>query len=208
MTTPLFRLPLLLLPLLASCGSEPPAREEPLTAEMEDRRELVRQPKSEWTPENAPRKLDIRFLTERSRIRKGEAFKYRLEMQNVGREPLMIEETAPSFLKDGSLCGAGVFQIHVTPPGGKERRLLCSPAEDAAVASSTAPAREAGSGLALSLKPGEYLLTRGGGTPTWFRELRSKTALSALGKHRLKAVYAPAGGFKAVSNTVDVEVVP
>ena len=68
-------------------------------------------------------------------------------MRNVGREPLPFKETAPSFIKEGSLCGANGFKFYATPPGGRERLLPCKP--------STA---EPGSGLELTLLPGEYLV--------------------------------------------------
>jgi hypothetical protein len=91
-----FWLGLLLLPLLSSCrNDEAPAA--PLTAEQKDRKDLLRQPKQEWKPGSASRKLNVLLLTDKAKIRKGEAFRYRLEMQNVGREPLPFKEAAPSI---------------------------------------------------------------------------------------------------------------
>lgn len=212
MNTPLAwkqrRLGLLLLPLLVSCGNDRAAAPAaPLTAEQKDRRELLRQPKQEWKPENTPRKLNILLLTDKNKIRKGAAFRYRLEMQNAGREPLSFKETAPSFIKDGSLCGSSGFKFYATPPGGKERLLPCKPRGAAEVQASTAPAKEPESGLELDLPSGEYLLTRGSGPASPFRELQTKFRFETLGTYRLRAVYAPAGGLRAVSNTVTLEVV-
>ncbi|MDD5304403.1 MAG: hypothetical protein PHS14_15000 [Elusimicrobia bacterium] len=198
---------LLLLPLAGACrNDQTSAPAAPPTAEQKDRRELLRQPKQEWKPENTPRKLNMLLLTDKAKIRKGAAFRYRLEMQNVGREPLSFKETAPSFIKDGSLCGANAFKFYAVPPGGKERLLPCKAPD--AVRPSTAPAGEPESGLELDLQPGEYLLTRGSGPGGPFRELQTAFRFDALGTYRLKAVYAPAGGFRAVSNTVALEVVP
>lgn len=196
---------LLLLPLLISCrNDEAPAT--PLTAEQKDRKDLLRQPKQEWKPENAARKLNVLLLTDKAKIRKGEAFHYRLEMQNVGREPLSFKEAAPSFTKYGSLCGSSGYSFYATPPGGKERLLPCKPT--AAANASTGPAPEPESGLDLALLPGEYLLTRGPVPASRFRDLQTSFLFDALGTYRLKAVYFPAGGLRAVSNTVVLEVVP
>lgn len=194
---------LFLFPLIVSCRAEPaPAPAAPVTAEQQDRKDLLRQPKQAWKPEDAPRKLNILLLTDKAKIRKGEPFRYRLEMQNVGREPLLFKEAAPSFTKDGSLCGSNGFKFYAAPPGGKERLLPCS------VQLSTASAAPPESGLELTLLPGEYLLTRGPGRAAGFRDLRAAFAFEAPGTYRLKAVYAPAGGVRAVSNTVALEVVP
>ena len=128
MTTPLprreLRLALLLLPFLAACRGEPAPAPAPLTAEQKDHKELSRQPSQEWTPSNTPRKLNILFLLDKNRIRKGETFRYRLEMQNLGQEPLAFKEAAPSFIKDGSLCGSGDIKLYAAPPDGKE--TLCT----------------------------------------------------------------------------------
>lgn len=201
------RLGLLLLPLIASCRREQPPPAAPLTAQEQDRKDLVRSPKRAWEPENAARKLNLLLLTDKARIRVGEAFRYRLEMRNAGREPLPFKETAPSFIKDGSLCGDTAFRFHATPPGGKERLLECRP-KAAGVQASTAPAAIPESGLDLTLPPGEYLLTRGSGAAAGFRELRTSFVFDSPGVYRLKAVYAPEGGPRSVSNTVALEVVP
>ncbi|MCR4295737.1 MAG: hypothetical protein NUW21_09405 [Elusimicrobia bacterium] len=202
--SPILKACLLLLPFLVSCRNEPPP---PLTAEQKDRRELLRQPREDWKPGSSARKLSIQLLAERDKIRKGEPLGYRLEMQNAGREPLPVKEDAPSFVKDGSLCGLSAFRLYATPPKGKERLLPCRSEDAAEVRPSTAPARRPPSGLDVTLLPGEYLLTRGSGPGKPFRPLETALAFEALGTYRLKVVYEK-DGFKAVSNTVRVEVVP
>lgn len=204
-----FWLALLLLPLLTSCrNEEAPAPAAPLSAEQKDRKDLLRQPKQEWKPGNAPRRLSVLLLTDKAKIRKGEAFRYRLEMQNTGREPLSFKETAPSFTKDGSLCGSNGYSFYATPPGGKERLLACKPRSTAGIQTSTGPAPEPETGLDLTLLPGEYLLTRGATPADRFRDLQTNFVFDALGTYRLKSVFAPAGGVRAVSNIVVLEVVP
>lgn len=206
MTNPL-RLVLAALALLAACGrpAEPPLTET-LSALDSDRRELLRQPAPEWKPGGADRKLEMLLLIDKTRIRKGDAFGYRVEMQNAGREPLEIKESAPSFTKDGSLCGGTPFKILVTPPGGKERALPCAP--EGAVAASTVTAAPPASALELTLQPGEYLLTRASGPGNRFRPLLTAMRFEALGTYRLRAAYDPKGPFRAESNVVALEVVP
>lgn len=192
------RLCLLLLPLAASCRREAPPSARTPTASERDVRDLVRRPKEPWRPEpGAPRRrLSLLLLTDKSKIRKGEAFHYRLEMRNTGLEPLLFKEASPSFVKDGSLCG-GAFSFFATPPRGKERRLPCALAADFA-----------GAGLDLALDPGDFLLTRGAGAAGGFRDLPAPHAFDALGVHRVRAEYSPPDGPRSASNAVTVEVVP
>lgn len=199
---------LLLLPLLGACRNDQAPAPVPLTTEQKDRAELLRQPKSGWKPENAPRKLSILLLSDKAKIRKGEAFRYRLELQNVGLEPLSFKEASPSFIKEGSLCDSNGFKFSATVPGGKEKVLPCIPKGATAVQASTAPVQAPEPGLELTVAPGEYLLTRGSGTAGRFRELQTTFRFETLGTYGIKAVYAPAGGVRAVSNTVLLEVVP
>lgn len=205
MNQPFPQLCLLALALLGGCGGEPP---RPLTAQEKDRRELVRQPREEWKPAGGTRRLNILLLAKRDKIRAGEAFSYRVEMQNVDREPLVIKDPAPSFTKDGSLCGAGAFGLRVTPPRGKERLVPCKPGAAAETQASTAPAKAPPTGLEVTLQPGEYLLTRGSAPGDPFRDLRTAMTFETLGTYALKAVYTFADGTEAVSNAVAVEVVP
>ncbi|MBI2387141.1 MAG: hypothetical protein HYV14_14210 [Elusimicrobia bacterium] len=201
MTAPLSRAALVLLCCLAACRNEPAA---PPTAEEKDRRELLRQPGPDWKPGEARRALTMLLLIDKTQIRKGDGFAYRLEMQNTGLEPLAIEEDAPSFTKDGSLCAGGGFKFLVTPPGGRERDVPCAP-RGAALSTATAAT---GSGLSLNLQPGEYLLTRASGPGDRFRPMLTTMTFVSLGTYRFKAVYDPEGSFRAESNVVAMEVVP
>jgi hypothetical protein len=180
---------LLVLPFLVSCRNEPaPPPVQP----------LVLQPRPDWKPGDAPRKLNIMLLLDKYKIRKGETFNYRLETQNVGRKPMPFKERAPSFTKDGSLCGSNGFKLYAAL-SGEDRLLPCKPA--------AAPAKDQESGLDLILQPGDYLLTRGSGPSNRFRGLQTDFRFETVGTYRLKAVYA-ANGFRAVSNIVQLEVVP
>ena len=182
---------LLLLPLLVSCQNEPkPPPDQP----------LVLQPRRGWKAEDVPRKLNVVLLLDKTSIRKGETFNYRVEMQNVGLKPLIFKEKAPSFTKDGSLCGANGFKFYAAAAGAEELLLPCKP--------NSAPDRKPESGLEMTLLPGEYLLTLGSGPASRFRELQTTFRFENVGAYALKVVYAPAGGFRAVSNTVALTVVP
>lgn len=209
MRKPLLPLGLLVL-LFAACDRQPESGPAPdsraNTPQEQDRHELTRQPAPDWKPGGEERKLAMLLLIDKTRIRKGDGFGYRVEMQNAGREPLEIKEGAPSFTKDGSLCGRTPFKILVTPPGGRETALPCAP--KGAVAVSTGPAAPPESGIELILQPGEYLLTRASGPKNKFRPLLTEMKFDAVGTYRLKAVYDPKGPFSAASNTVDLEVVP
>ena len=193
-------LSLLALTALFACQGKPPAvpagaQEE--SSKEKDRHELVLQPKEAGKPGTVPLKLTIQLISEKSNLSLGDKYRYRLEIRNVGREPVAFRESAPSFIKDGSLCAPADFSLLVTPPGGAERAVPCEPA--------SAPAA-AGSALDLTLQSGEYLLTRPEGPSSRFRELRTPFHFDRPGTYRLKTVYA-AAGLRAESNTVAVDVV-
>lgn len=191
------RLFIFLTAALAACRREPPPSAPALSPREKDRAELTLQSRRGWTPEDAPRKLTMLLVSEKTSIRKGEGFRYRLEIRNVGREPVAFEEPAPSFIKDGSLCGSRGYRFYATPPREAERLLPCEPETGAA----------ADSGLDLTLRPGDYLLTRRDGPASPFRTLRTKFRFDTLGTYRVRAVYS-AAKLRAVSNPVAMTVVP
>jgi hypothetical protein len=203
------KFPLLLTVLLLSASvrvqAAAPAPASDSAAEK-DLRELVRQPSKDWQAKHGKPKVNVLLLIDKTKIRKGEPFGYRIETQNDGKEPLAFNEPAPSFIKEGSLCGVSAFKIYVTPPGGKAGLAPCAP--KSAVQTSTGTAAEPETGLALTLQPGEYLLTRPSGPANRFRPLLSAASFDAVGTYSFKVVYEPKGGARATSNTVTLEVVP
>lgn len=186
----------LVAPLLlaAACGSPPPPAPAETPAER-DRRELTLQARRDWTPEAAARKLSILLIVEKEKVRRGESVRYRLEVRNLGRESLLFREAAPSFIKDGSLCGGRAWRVLVAS-AGEERALPCEPAA----------ARAAGSPLELALKPGDYLLTRPTSAADRFRVLPAGRRFDEPGRYRLRVAYAD-GGLRAASEPVTVTVV-
>ena len=181
-----------LILILGACSPAPPeATVVPERPEVSDRRELVLQPRRGWTPEAQGLKVTILLIGEKSRIKAGEKMRYRVELRNVGGETVVFKEAAPSFIKEGSLCG-GLFYFEAGGWKGKRRGLGCREAFAGAVSS----------GLNLALRPGEYLLTRRGGDSDRFRDLETSFVF-VRGTYRLRVGYAPLG---AVSNTVVLEV--
>ncbi len=185
-------LSLLMLPALFACQGKPPA--VPSAAEApsdKDRHELVLQSRDGWKPESPQPKLKIQLINEKNALSKDGEFRYRMEIKNVGRDAVAFKESAPSFIKDGSLCGPSDFSFFVTPPGGAEQPLPC---DDSSLA---AP----GSGLDLILRSGEYLLTRPESASNRFRSLRTKYHFDKFGSYRIRAVYA-GSGLRSESNAV------
>ncbi len=182
---------------------------------VKDRKELVLPPRAGWKPEEAKRKLKVTLIPEKTMIRKGEAFRYRLEIQNIGQERIYIGDSAPSFIKTGSLFGK--FRFYVTPPAGVEEkpmgRLYSSTDEgivplqeivfpdtmtetqkEAAVTRMVAEGNAAAN-LMLWLQPGETLLTRPQSPPpNRFRELKAAYDFDHPGTYRIKLVFDDLGG--------------
>lgn len=87
----------------------------------EDRAELVRPAPKGFKPEGR-RKAGLALIPKSAMIRSGEPFWYRLEIQNVGREPIEFNER-PSFWKIGNATQLD-YAFFVTPPDGGERKVV------------------------------------------------------------------------------------
>lgn len=187
-----------LLAAVIGCQRKPPTVSGAAKAENpgdDARNDLVLEPMAGWTPEDAALKLSLQLISEKSSVVTGGKFRYRMEIRNVGRDQVVFNDPSPSFIKDGSLCGSSGFSFSVTSSAGAEQALPCD---------STTPTAP-GSGLALALKPGEYLLTRPEGPGRRFRELRTAFHFEKPGTYRIKAVYS-VPGLRAESNAVVFDV--
>ncbi len=87
--------------------------------EAEDRTELVRPAPPEFKPEGR-RMARLRLIPKSPTMRVGENFWYRLEFQNIGEEPITLDES-PSFWKIGNALNNKV-EFRLIPPEGKEER--------------------------------------------------------------------------------------
>jgi hypothetical protein len=177
--------------------------------EAKDRKELVLPPEPGWKPEDVRRKLKIKLVPEKVFIRKGEKFRYRLEIQNVGRETIYINEFPASFIKTGRLNVALGFEFYVTPPGGKEEHMFGDygsidmlgydeikfPAHFTEADKEAAVERmnlesKAASQLSLALNPGETLTSRSDRSRSdRFAELGTWYEFDKLGTYKIRAVY-------------------
>lgn len=87
-----------------------------------ERKEMVRPVPKDFKPEDVARKLRLTLVARDKSIKAGQTFWYRLEFQNVGREPVEFFEHH-SFLKDGMSFEDGTMEFHVGLPDGS-RRLM------------------------------------------------------------------------------------
>lgn len=88
-----------------------------------ERAEMVRPAPKGFKPDPAARKLKLTLVARDLTIRAEESFWYRLELQNVGREPVKFREE-PSFLKDGRIMSGGQWRFYVLRPNGKKEKIL------------------------------------------------------------------------------------
>ena len=179
--------------------------------EEKDRLELVTPPPPGWRPEKVARKIKLTLVAEKTMIRRGEKFCYRLEIQNVGRDPVRLIEMPESFIKSGLLGASQGFEFYVIPPGGKEKKLWLysrpsqgllqykeykfpeswSEAQKSAAVEKLNQELRAKSELSLMLQPGETLRTRtDSGLPNGFRELGTDFEFNRPGTYVVKAVHA------------------
>lgn len=88
-----------------------------------DRAEMVRRPPPNFKPEGSSAKLKIVLVPKASKMRVGDEFWYRLEIQNVSSHTLLFWEN-PSFLKYGTFWDDGKWRFFVKLPTGKTKRIL------------------------------------------------------------------------------------
>lgn len=83
----------------------------------EERKELVRSAPPGFKSVSAARKLKLTLVARDKKIRVGQTFWYRLELQNIGRQEVTIQEFH-SFLKSGYRLEDDKFQFYAALPDG------------------------------------------------------------------------------------------
>lgn len=93
--------------------------------EARDRRDYIRPSPPGFKPENAARKITLALFAEKEILRKGEPFRYRAELQNVGREEISFYQKI-SFFKTGGIesYNSDGFRLYAIRPGQKEMTRL------------------------------------------------------------------------------------
>lgn len=175
-----------------------------------DRRELVLPPPTGWKPDNIRRKLKLILIPEKTQIRRGENFRYRLEIRNMGQDPFTFVEMTRSFIKTGSLAPPTDFHFHATTPDGKDAPLYppllvssgilqwqeyhfpdaMTPSEKEDEFEKIKLKERAESELIVPLQPGETLISHpDAGSPNGFRDLRTRFDFDKPGTYRIKVRY-------------------
>lgn len=112
-------------PPLADRPQRSPMSEErriELAVRQAERRELVRPAGPDFKPEPVDRKLRLTLIPRDKTIRVGERFWYRIELQNLGREPVRFLDF-DSFLKNGALISMR-WDFELVDPHGKRIDLV------------------------------------------------------------------------------------
>lgn len=176
--------------------------------EIKDRRELVLPPPAGWKPESVRLKIRLTLIPEKTMVHKGAKFRYRLETQNVGKEPVTFFEDRSAFVKSGSLYGSW-YRFYATLPDGREKQLRGaidfsdeSPLQEYHFPSTMTSAEKdaafkkiqlqetAEDGIALQLLPGETLVTRPDPPPpNRFRDLDTSFKFDKPGTYRIKVAF-------------------
>lgn len=170
-----------------------------------DRRTMVSPAPPDFRPESAARKIRLKLILEKPKIRAGESPRYRLELTNVGREPIVYQELEATIFKWGSLWDSmRTISFLLVDRRGKELQLRpplpTGRAEPTRYHDATPESEEqmrrnnalyaASSKFKVKLLPGETLRSRGDGDSAQepFRTLRVKGGFKKPGKYTLRVV--------------------
>jgi hypothetical protein len=179
-----------------------------------DRKELVIPAPPGWQPEPVDVRLKLALIPQKTTIRVGEKFSYRVELQNVGRKWYMFSlfPEGSDFIKGGSLVSQK-FHFYVIPPDGKRLGMGApnvytkgivqlheifpkgmSNEQKAAEFRRMALEGPLAAVTNVALEPGEILVSRPDPPPpNRFRELRTNVEFDKPGVYRIGLVYDDLG---------------
>jgi hypothetical protein len=205
-----------LLLFSAACASKdvrqpgvPPAapseRDQLAAQEARDRQELVTPAPEGWQPKSTGAQLKLNLFAEKTALRIGDTFRYRLEIQNIGSDDIPFYEN-PSFIKTGADMWTIFFKAYITFPDGKES-LLPPPLP---FADSLPPDNvdETPRKLFLTLHSGETVTTRARPLTDHFRALETGYDFDEPGRYRIRIFYSRPSPveLRAESNSVGFEI--
>lgn len=188
------------------------AAETQLTAE--NRATMILPPQPDFKPSVNARSVQLRLSMASTNLKINDPIRFRLEMINIGNEPIDYKETHPSIFKFGRPIDSRTIHLVLTYPNGKRVpittltsrkrwRELLSKAPPFAIAHATVTAIPSDSWLIdtnargaannvfkVRILPGETLRSRGDGDTTGnvYRTLMAEQDLSVPGKYTLQAV--------------------
>lgn len=179
------------------------------------RRTMIVPAPADFRPEPVGRKIRLRLVLERTRLKRGERPRFRLEMMNAGRDTIDYHEDMPGlFVKGAELAHTNVMTFFITDPHGKRVRVIggralerpdpssrpdrlepapagMSPQQEQQWAAETAAMSKASTRFTVRLMPGETLHSIGDDDPPHdnFRTLRTQhDFFEEPGTYRLEVV--------------------
>ncbi len=185
---------------------------------VRDRKLHVRPAPPDFKPEDASRKLKITLIPERTMIRKGKRFRYRAEIQNVGRENIVFSDHG-SFILRGHHFGPP-FKFLLVQKDGEELELInltrhhflpdsndgfhpppgwekMSPQEKDEAIRLLNLEGKLGAEFSVNLQPGETVYTRDPRTGARFNDLFASHGFKRNGQEKLLIpVFEQAGTYK------------
>ncbi|MBI4678240.1 MAG: hypothetical protein HY748_11715 [Elusimicrobia bacterium] len=140
-----------------------------------DRADLVRSAPPGFKPSKSGKRVGVMLIPKKTTLRVGEAFWYRVELQNIGPDPISIMDLNWSFFKSGNAWGE--WGLILTRPDGTEEgmqgiRGMHCPSHEITDLRGVPEERgreimrrmefmtKLAAGLDVTLNPGELLVTR------------------------------------------------
>ncbi len=168
-----------------------------------NQRSMVVPAPADFRPEPIARKIKLKLVLEKSKIKVGENPRFRLELTNIGREPINYQEYESSIFKGGSIgYSMRTISFYLTDKRGKRLDLLpamgtgraepiryhdATPKSEEEMRETNARS-QASTTFRVKLLPGETLRSLGDGDTAQepFRTLRVEEGYEKPGTYRLQ----------------------